>query len=183
MDDSRSIQFAVIERKAAPDASKVVGVSRLIQKRETSGDDRLPVEILFPDFFEEQPLEAGVVEGSRLIARHPNRHLQRLIDLANIRAMDLWARGNSIEYIYGIAEEPFLRHLRMLGLPYEQLSDFQPLAEFGNTSNAPIRFNTEQVCEAAVNNPNITAFRQFFAAALDSNGLGYFDITLHHKVD
>ena len=180
-DDARSVHFAILEKNGSIQP-KVVGASRLILK--TSESDKLPIERFYPEAFADTPAELGAVEGSRLIARHPNQFKQHLISMANIRAMDLWALNEKVPYIYGVAERPLLRFLKLHGFPYEQLSDYKNLPEYGDTLNAAIRFDPRKV--AALNPENssrATVLKKFFEEAVDTLGLGYFDEELEKTED
>lgn len=175
-DDIRSVQFAILEKNGFIEP-RAVGTGRLIIKRDK--DDKLPVERLYPEVFANRPAEVGAVEGSRLIARHPDQFRQNLLGLASIRALDFWALENGVPYIYGMAEKPLLRYLSLNGFPYEQLSDFKEVEDYGDTLNAAIRFEPRKVAEIdQLENSRRRVFKEFFEEAADSYGLGYFDMEL-----
>lgn len=171
--DERSVQFAILENNPT-ELKLVVGTSRLIFKRDEQ--DALPVENLFPEYFTDNPAEVGSVEGSRLIALHPERKAQHRIALANIRAMDLYSLHSGAKSIYGVSEEKLLKTLSRMGFPFEQLTDFKPLGEFGDTQNAAIKFNPQEVIKSVGTDLNGRAvLSRFFAEAVSYQGLGYFD--------
>ena len=170
--DERSAQLAVVEN--TPDLKRVVGASRLIFKQNAA--DLLPVEVLYPEYFRDQPVEIGAVEGSRLIALHPERKEQHKIALANIRAMDLFALHSGAPAIYGVAESKLLRTLSRMGFPYEQLTDFLPLEEYGETLNAAIRFDPKEVMDSVEQDlTGRKVLSDFFSKAVSHQGMGYFD--------
>ena len=169
--DQRSVEFATIENNSP--VRKLVGTVRLIEKRHEA--DQLPVEKLFPEVFDDKPAEIGAVEISRLIARHPEDLMQHYISLGLIRAIDLHAVKEGVPNSYAVVEKPLQRYLRMIGVPYEQLTDYKIVESYGSTLNTAIRINPQAVKDSALSAQGRQAFlRSFFASALENNGLGHY---------
>jgi hypothetical protein len=158
-----------------------VGASRLILKNEVHRDS-LPVEKYFPGAFTDS-LPVGSVEASRFIARHPQRRVQHLVSLANIRAMVMHAARIESPGIYAVVEKPLAGYFRSLGIPLTELSETQQLPEYGDTANMAVKFSPQEIIGAA-DDPSAerSLLARFFRGARDNHGLGYYDHTLQRSI-
>lgn len=176
VDDHRSAHFAVIENHKDLNQQRLVGGSRLIIKRDK--DDRLPIENFFPEIFDNDPAQAGSVEASRFIARHPDKITQHMISFAGIRAMDMQALELQSPYVYAVIEKPLAKLFKLIQLPFEQLSAPKPLNEYSGTQNMAIRIDPKEVLYSAQHETGKQVLSDFFKNAVESLGLGYYDKSL-----
>lgn len=172
-DDHRSIQFAVVEKTKDNTSARVVGISRLVEKRDD--DDLLPIEKLFPEVFASNPAKNNSVEVSRFIARHEKEFTQHLIALSVIRAMTHHSVKNNIDDVYCVIEEPLYKLLSIIGLPMTLLAEPKKLDEYNNTENMAIVIDPRKVIEQVTRDKTgQLPLTQFFAGEDKNQGLGYY---------
>ncbi|MCK9641563.1 MAG: GNAT family N-acetyltransferase [Prolixibacteraceae bacterium] len=179
-DDDRSVAFATVERSPEDGVTRVIGTSRLIKKR--SDDEKLPVEELFPEVFEDGPAEVGALEVSRFISRHEDKATQHLVALALIRSMTQYAVNNENLTAYFVIERPFYRLLQRTGLPMEVLSEPRILPKYGNTKNMAVRITPKDIIEQVDNDIEEKLFiTKFFKNENGNLGLGFYPENLTRK--
>lgn len=183
-DDSRSVQFAILENRHEDGEVRVVGRSRLILK--DSKDNLLPVEQIFPEAFDDAPAPVGSYEASRFISRHPDQDMtQHLVAFAGIRAMDLYAVKERSPFVYAVIEEPLRSRFEFIGIPYEVISDPRPVSEYNGTVNMAVRIDPEKVLDTVTDEdiaPERMLLKQFFENTLIDMGLGYYDRSLMKRI-
>lgn len=178
-DDERSIHFAVIQNGKSINPDRLVGTTRLIIKQSES--DLLPVEHLFPEAFENNPVPVGSSEASRFISRHPHESTQHLIALAEIRAMDIRAI-EATSGVYAVIERPLAKLFKLIGLPFTQLSEYRTIPEY-NTENTAVYFDPKEVMRSVGTDKfGRLGLAKFFQNALVDLGVGYYDDTFSEQI-
>lgn len=178
-DDSRSTHFVVIENQmAAEGLHRVVATSRLIEKK--MQDDSLPVERLFPEAFDGRPAPLGSGEASRFMAFHEDKFTQSVLSLSLIRAMATRSARQGVQPVYAVVEDYLTKLFDKISLPYERLSDFKKLSDYGNTKNMAIMFEPNRILrEASAGRIGKEILQAAFnPAAVKAEGMGHFDGSL-----
>ena len=175
-DDARSAHFAVIENGSIDnhETARVVGSARMILKE--TQDKPLPIEIYFPEVFENNPLDNGSLEISRFIARHEDRQMQHTIALALMRTMAHYSEGLNAESAYCIIEDPLLKLLMSVGIPTEVLGDSKDIEEYGGVLY-PVKINSfiDSIRRDKVAN---IALKRFFKEDTPIQGVGFYPKSL-----
>lgn len=174
-DDGRSLAIAVLENGFGKNPERLVGTTRLIVKRDASAVELLPVELMFPEAFQEEPAPPYAVEASRFIARHPDRLTQHLIALSEVRCVSLAANELQIPYIYAVVEKQLGRFFSQIGMEYNQLCGYRETPEYANTLNTAIRFKPETMLQATGKLRDGRLVADFFNEEKEAVGVGYFD--------
>lgn len=181
-DDNRSVHFSVVENRGASEPPRVVGCSRLILK-----DDKnvpLPVEHFFPEYFDESPAPLGSTEGSRLIARHPNRGTQGIIALGLIRAMTNYSVEHGKQPIYAVVERGLATMFDRMKLPNTRLTELKYLDEY-RTKNMALAIEPERIATSIQpeNHVHSDEVKGFFEDSDVHNSLGFFNETLTENMN
>lgn len=172
VDDSRSRHYGVIERTDV--GGVVIGNMRAIIK--DRHDNLLPAEKIFPESFKSSPAPLGSLEASRFIARHPSRGIQNATSISLLRTMVAQSLIHENQPVYAIAEEPFYRFMKKIGIPAEQISDIKSVPEYGNTENMVLRFIPQETAdEAQASSLSHRLLSAYFATMTLNNGIGYYD--------
>lgn len=181
-DDNRSVHFSVVENRGAHEPPRVVGCSRLILKDDENVP--LPVEHFFPEYFEDNPAPVDATEGSRLIARHPDRAVQGLVALGLIRAMTHYSVEQSRQPIYAVVERGLATMFDRMKLPNTRLTELKYLEEYRTKNMAlaiePQRIATSIRPENHVRNDEVSGF---FDDLDGHGGVGFFNETLMENMD
>jgi len=180
-DDNRSVHFSVVENKGEHEPPRVVGCSRLILKKDENVP--LPVEIFFPEYFDENPAPIDSAEGSRLIARHEDRAVQGMIALGLIRAMTSWSVDASREPVFAVVEKGLARTFDRMRLPNTRLTDLKYLEEY-RTENMALAISPKEIEESIKPERHVSRgnVRGFFDDVATHHGIGFFDRTLMEQV-
>ncbi len=180
VDDARSAQLAVVENRL--DDEKLVGTARLIQK--TNIDEKLPVEMFFPEAFVDADASVGSLEASRFIAQHTDRMTQHTISLSLMRAMAARGHAQGAEYIYAVIESHLARLFEGVGMPFEEIAPEKPIPEYHNTLNMAVRFDPKEIFDVVQRDiKKKEIISTFFEDALVSLGVGHYDETLITPID
>ena len=169
-DDARSIHLAVSETLPGESDERVIGVTRLIQKRDET--DTLPVEQLFN--ITSAPV--GSLEVSRFIARASDRKLQGRVSLALMRTAALLGVESKAPKMYAVVEEPLFRYFQHIGLPFEPISELEWLDEY-HSKNLAVQIDPNNVIPALQRKDKqrgSVAVAPFFVKEVSSKGIGHF---------
>jgi hypothetical protein len=158
-DDSRSVTFAVLEN--APEGVRIVGVARTIIKGADGQDRPLPVEDFCPELFAENPLPAGSVEVSRVIARHERVAMQELVQWHLFALMSSYFSTHDVGRTFAIIEPWLERHLAGL-LAISRIGEPRYIEHYLDY-NLPVEFDLAGSA-ARINERNATILGQLAAA-------------------
>lgn len=176
-DDSRSIEFAIVQNEHDVEKARVIATSRLIRKRDEN--DLLPVERLFSEAFKDGPADVDAVEVSRFISRHEKRSTQHYAALALIRAMTQNAVYSDFKTAYFVIEEPLWRLLERMGLPMEKLTQPKKTAEYGDTKNMAVKIVPKDIIDLVDGDiEDKLPLTKFFKNENGSLGLGFYPASL-----
>ncbi|ARJ06085.1 hypothetical protein DVJ78_07485 [Humibacter sp. BT305] len=165
-DDARSVTFAVLEN--APDGVRIVGVARTIIKGADGVDRPLPVEDFCPELFADDPLPAGSVEVSRVIARHERVAMQELIQWHLFALMSAYFSGHDVGRTFAIIE-PWLERLLAGVLAISRIGEPRYIEHYLDY-NLPVEFDLTGSAER-ITERNATILQQL----MDADGaLEYF---------
>ena len=166
VDDSRSVTFAVLEN--APEGVRIVGVARTIIKGADGEDRPLPVEDFCPELFAENPLPAGSVEVSRVIARHERVAMQELVQWHLFALMSSYFSSHDVGRTFAIIEPWLERHLAGM-LAIDRIGEPRYIEHYLDY-NLPVEFDLAGSA-AAITERNSTILGQLAAA---DGALEYF---------
>lgn len=172
-DDARSIQIGVIKNGQGRDGARLIATSRLIV-RDESGP--LPIEKYFPEAFVDG-VQVPQTETSRMVSASLDKRERAMATLACHRAM----LGCGVSSGYGntsaVAEDWLLRRFEKIGLPYERIGDFKEIDDYGDSRNAPILIDAQEIVDRTcfVKGKAPLSTKLLFNGALRNGGLGYYD--------
>ncbi|WP_291048087.1 hypothetical protein [Herbiconiux sp.] len=166
VDDSRSVTFAVLEN--APEGVRIVGVARTIIKGADGEDRPLPVEEFCPELFADDPLDAGSVEVSRVIARHERVAMQELVQWHLFALMSSYFSSHDVGRTFAIIEPWLERHLAGV-LAISRIGEPRYIEHYLDY-NLPVEFDLAGSA-ARINERNATILGQLIAA---DGALEYF---------
>ncbi len=149
--DSRSVHFVAVETDDGQE--KILGTLRLIK----------PSSLGFPaarHFSLSRPISnpENTLELSRLIVVKEARRLSVHILMGLSKEVYLYSREQGVSDLYAILEEPLLKLLRRLGLPFNEVGETQ---WYLNSSNTPVHLSiSDAESVLAANNAFFFAYLQ-----------------------
>ena len=172
VDEKRSTSIAVVKKEQTGETgtAHIEGSGRLIFKE--SPDKPLPIETLFPEVFQDEPLPIDAVEASRFIARDPNKKTRHMINLSIIRALTYSSVEANVSSLYCVVERPLLSLFKHIGIPLKVLGDPKDVPGQGGVLY-PVYVNYELIPESVRKDISGTIDLQaFFKDA--KKGIGYY---------
>jgi len=142
-DDCRSVAFGVIENRITD--HRVVAAARLIIKgfgQDNQTNRLLPVEEFCPEIFGEVPIPAEGVEVSRLIARHENAGIQKVLQWKIYAATLGYIANHELGPTYAVVEPWLERHLKGT-IPVSRIGEPRYIEHYLDY-NLPIQVHTDQ---------------------------------------
>lgn len=145
-DDKRSASFGVFENQGDGKA-QVVATGRIIIKSST--DDLLPVEVEWPEIFEDNPAQVGAFEVSRIISRHGNSTIAGINTSSIYSAITGYAGYYSLGPPYAIVEDWLVKGLNRRhnnGVPHTVIGPPKVVDKYLDT-NYPIKIELETITD------------------------------------
>ncbi len=184
--DAVSLRFGVVANTVF--GAKMVGCSRLILGELGYS---LPVENDYPDLFAKKPTADRATEISRMISMRPMdpheiaskiwkqspvKGEPRMVYAALQRVMIGVGRAAGYTCAYGMAEERLIKGLKALKVPFQQMTDYCPIPEYGNTKNAVIFVSPGDVEQRTrITNMRIPLQTRLFFRGIETNhGQGFY---------
>jgi N-acyl-L-homoserine lactone synthetase len=133
-DDGRSVEFVALENGLY--APRMIGGKRLIVKSKDSSEP-LPIEHHYPEVFQSSPAPLNSAESSRLISRHEDPRVQKMIKWALFKSAVSYLVAEQISPVYGVVEPSLARGLKVEGMPLTELAPAKFVPEI-NARKQPI---------------------------------------------
>lgn len=140
-DDARSVHIAAIENTFS--GQRVMGGMRLVIKSHAN-PRRLPVEHHYPGVFDENPAPIVSAEASRVISRHEDPRIQKMIKWQLFKEAVEYLVSEQVSVVYGVVKPQMTRGLRIEGMPLEELAPAEFIPEI-NSKKQPIRIDLDEL--------------------------------------
>lgn len=139
-DDSRSVHIAVFENHGDGKVA-VIGCLRLIVKQDK---EPLPIEVFYPEVFEQKPVKVGDVEMSRFISRAEKGKGDNYHIIMSLFGSSLnYALQNGISFAYGVIETKLWHAMQSLSSVSKKIGELKMIEEY-NTENIGIAMDINE---------------------------------------